>query len=194
MKKQTIVDAVSRHFTNVWIKNQDKAKLEGFKDTAEQCRRDQNSWVWGWIIGVFFILMSTLLFFMSFMGQEEEYFWPGIIGVIVLFGNKFLRQGENQKALLRDWKPIRRKLLRYGVLQNAWQQVKKDKADYVGEDEVRKILVKAFDSSMKSLHARLRKAEQEGFPKREEHLLLQMEDLKGLISEMGIQMTFGNPV
>lgn len=192
MKKQTIINATSKHFTAVWIKNQKNPKLEGFKDTAEQCRRDQNSWIWGRIIGGIFILMTLVLFVLNFTGQEKSsYFWvPGLIGVLVLFGKKFLKLGENQKALLKDWKPIRRRLLKQRVFKRCYVFLKQDKVDYIGDNEIRNLLVKVFDSLMNSLYSDLRKAEQEGFYKKEEKLGDQMSDLAKLAYQMGLSMSF----
>lgn len=192
MKKNIIINAVSKHFTGVWVKNQENPKLEGFRDTAEQCQRNQNYWVWGLINGSFCILMSLVLLTLNFTEQEGNgFFWiPAVIGMIVLFGNTFLKLGENQKNLLKSWKPVRRRLKKYGVIQTSFKILKKDKADYIGDNEVRNVLVVAFDSSMKSLYAKLRKAEQEGFPKKEEKINSQIEDLKNLTSEMGLRMEY----
>jgi hypothetical protein len=195
MKKDTVKDSIGRYFTRVYLEKQGNPKLEGFADSAEFCRRDSNMKRNGKVLGWLAILLaSTVLGFSFFEPVNQDDLIAvgavGIVGIIVLIINNFFKDGETRVSLVGAWKPIRRKLMKHGVIQTACRMLKKDKADCIGDDEIRKVLVKAFDSSMETLFNKLRKAEREGFPKKTLLIQDQIKDLKSLTREMGLIMRY----
>jgi hypothetical protein len=196
VKKNIVLDSIGQHFSNVWVASQRNLKLEGFKNSAEFCRRNLNMQRNFAALGWFAILAAIVLcsfgngdgFKRGELSVISGIFIAGLIILLIKF--VFLKTGETRTNLVRDWKPIRRRLLRYGVIQNACFILREDKGSYLSNDQTRRLLVEAFDSSMETLFSKLHKAEVEGFPKMVGIIKDQILDLKKMTWEMGLLMTY----
>lgn len=189
MKRKLLV-AIGNEFTQQWIDSQEDPKFKGFKRSAEYCLSDVKfSTVTSFIPKLLTILALYILFFDSFIMGCIIFFVAIGINFLVL---KFLKQGTTTEKIAKDWKPIRRELLKQGLVSKCLKVFKRDHPtyDFFPEDLVRELLVKSIDELMSSLSANLIEAQREGFPEKEESIKRKMVDLKQLTWDMNLKMDF----
>jgi hypothetical protein len=189
MKKKLLV-AIGNEFTQQWIESQEK-KLRGFKTSAEHCLINQKMVVIGKCIASFFLICGFALFLLG-----EPYVGGTLIillGIAIRYCTiTAFQQGTTAQKILENWKPIRRKLLKQGLISKCLKVFKRDHPnfDFFPQDYVRILLVKSIDELMGSLSSKYIEATWEGFPKKQEVLKMKMLDLKQLARDLNLNMSF----
>lgn len=193
MKKE-LLEKIGTLFTTKWAKEQDSSKLEGFTESAERCLIGQQDYIKGKIFfWTFLVSAISLWFFESLLSGAIVL---AIAIGIKLFAEKVLYEGLTSQKVAQAWRPIRKKLLKHKVLKQSVKIFKRDYSkthNFVPEDLVRPLLVRALDEVMENLFFELRRLEQYGFPKGEAKILSEMEAVKTLTQDLGLQRSFEDP-
>lgn len=188
MKRKLII-AIGSEFTHQWIESKNNPKLVGFTSSAEYCLIEYNmlrfarSLLWFFIIvSVYILTIKSLLIGIPLV----------VLGVGLLYIGTMYPFGNTSENIVEDWKPLRKKLLKQGVISQAVKIFKSDYSnyDFVPPDLVRDILVQSIDNLMGSHSSRLKDAQCGGFPQKEKRTLEQMNLLKELTRELGLEMNF----
>jgi hypothetical protein len=183
--KHIINNSIGSIFTQNWLKDQNNHKLEGFNKSAELCLRDVRSYN----LGQFIMILVIILGFIMPSIQHGAM----IISVGIFFGwanSKLFSLGSTTKKIAEKWKPFHKQLKSFGIIRRIHLELKKKKFDFIPENEIRQLLVKAFDAEMSSLGRKLRGAQQEGFPEKEKIFVAKMQQLEEMPKQLGILMNF----
>ncbi len=199
--KQKVLSSAAKMFSNFWIKSQNNPKLYGFSEDAEICRDRLDAYILGkYLTTAAFLTGLVVALMFMFQNQNRELVILssvlGILGfVMIIILVTFYKPGNTRTQIAKEWAPVRRKLLKYGVVQ--WIAQNQKDQDFVQVSvprtpNDRPLLVKAFDESMKALHEKLKESQMEGLPKKEAKLLREMKDLSLLPGKFGIVMNFSS--
>jgi hypothetical protein len=190
--KYTILDAIGKMFTANWAKSQENEKVRGFEKSAEWCLREDKFYKTGTLISLLLIVSGISIVTLG------EPLLGGIsmsaVGALLIGGlSKWQKQGTTATAVVKEWKPLRKELIRQGLILKVLRVFKKSNPDcnFIPESYVREVLVESIDELMSSLSAKLIEAQQEGFPKKEESLRRKMVDLRQLTRDLHLKMDFG---
>ena len=105
---------------------------------------------------------------------------------------KNFSQGTTTQAIAREWKHLRKKILKSGILEEVQENLARDYPDrnFVPQDQIRELLVRGIDQRMSKLSSDLIQYQQEGFPKKERSARSKIYKLQGLTCLLGLKMDF----
>lgn len=188
--KHQVLQAIGSSFTNQWIEERNDSKLKGFSTSAEQCLRDISS-------------HKTILFFTTLFMVfgicillTNSVLLGGIILILAIscefLITRFDSPGKTTQGIAKDWRSLRRELIRQGVISKFSKLFENDFPDngFVPQDDVRRFLVKSIDELMGSLSIDLIESQREGFPEKEGRIYRKMLQLKILTHDLGLEMNF----
>ena len=190
--KHQILQAVGILFTQNWVKSQGNPNLIGFTRSAEQCLEERRIYKIGLLISKLFITCG-----LSLMIIDSLLSGLGVVVIgsaIILLVNKIFKKGNTSKQIAAEWKPIRKKLLKKGVISRIEKNLKKDhpKRDFVSQDEIRGLLVRSFDELVSSLSSNLIEAQREGMLGLAITIQNRMNELENLArQDLKLHMEFG---